>query len=122
MASEVVFSTRLSAGASTLLRNCDVLRSITNSSDELNMVCIRIGTEIVWTHVLHSQCTVELLGPVGIPVVKTQYHDTCILCEHDVDVQCVQLPKNKRKELAQTEPLYSGDIMFVAGEARSVAA
>jgi hypothetical protein len=61
------------------LSRSDVLRSITNSSDELNMVCIRIGTEIVWTHVLHSQCTVELLGPVGIPVVKTQYH-TCILC------------------------------------------
>jgi hypothetical protein len=103
-----------------LSRNCDVLRSITNSSDELNMVCIRIGTEIVWTHVLHSQCTVELLGPVGIPLSRLST-DTCIL-QHDVDVQCVQLPKDMRKELAQTEPLYSGDIMFVAGEARSVAA
>jgi hypothetical protein len=84
------------------------------------MVCIRIGTEIV--------------GPMFYIVsVQLNYWDllasrcqdsvpTHAFCEHDVDVQCVQLPKDMRKELAQTEPLYSGDIMFVAGEARSVAA
>ena len=120
MTSEAVFSTRIPAGASVLARNCDVLRRITNTSDKLNMVCIRIGIEMIWNHVLHGHCSVELLGPVGIPVLKTQYHDTCILCEHDVAVQSVQLPIDTRKELAQTEPLHSGNVLFEAGEARLI--
>jgi hypothetical protein len=39
-------------GASVLRQNCDVLQTITNLSDELNMVCVRVGIEVIWSHVL----------------------------------------------------------------------
>lgn len=117
MTSEHVFPTRLPAGASVLRRNCDVLRTITNLSDELNMVCVRVGIEVIWSHVLLGRCSIQLLGPIGIPVVKTRYHDTCILCEHDVEIQCVELPLEERRTLTQTEPVRSGNVIFVAGEA-----
>ena len=68
---------------------------------------------------MHDGCTIQLLGDLGIPVVKTQSHDTHVLCEHAVHVRCVQLPPESRRALAQTEPVYSGDIEFIAGEARN---
>jgi hypothetical protein len=63
------------------------------------MVCIRIGT--VWTHVLPY--SVELLGPVGIPLSRLST-TTCIL-EHDVDVQCA-VTEGHEKRTCKTEPLY----------------
>jgi hypothetical protein len=117
---ECVFPTRIPAGATTLRRDCDLLRSVTNTSDKLNSVCIRIGTELVWSAVMHDRCTMQLLGDLGIPVIKTQFHDTHILCEHDIDIQSVNLPLQKRRELAQMEPVHSGNIAFVAGEAMNM--
>jgi hypothetical protein len=117
MSSEVVFTERVPAGATVLQRNCDVLRTIANPSGRVNTVCVRIGLEIIWSHVLCGRDAIQLLGPVGIPVVKTQDHDTCVLCEHPVDVQCAKLPPDDRKALAQTEPVRSGDVVFASGEA-----
>jgi hypothetical protein len=119
MASEVVFY-----GLSGHQR-CHVIVTFSEALHEFirqaqHGLYIRIGTEIVWTHVLHGQCTVELLGPVGIHVVKTPVPRHTFSAEHDVDVNAVQLPGHERT--AELNRLYSGDIMFVAGRRDQFAA
>jgi hypothetical protein len=72
--------------------------TITNLSDELNMVCVRVGIEVIWSHVLLGRCSTQLLGPIGIPVVKTSIWYVHSL-RHDVEIQC-ELPLEERRALA----------------------
>lgn len=119
---EHAFTTRVPAGSTTLKRDCDLIRSVTNVSEMPNSVCIRIGIELVWSAVLLGGCTLQLLGEMGIPVIRTEFHNTTILCEHDVDLEKVLLPLATRRDIAQMETVISGNIAFVAGEARNLRA
>lgn len=112
------FTKSVSPGPNSLVKDCDVLCAVTNTSDAYDAnVRICIGDQCVWDENVPPLETVELNRGFGIYIINVEFRSTIVQCDQCVQIHCAKLPDVVCRQLARTDPLIAGRLIFSRGDA-----